>query len=166
MCNGRNPYRQLSSAWKLQLPITLVNVQGQKLKNDPVPTDTFTEKFALPNTSLVRTASQGNLQSWCRGWHKAGLCCCMAMIFLWKVLLISGEFKLSILTYAESQSFRIHHRTLVLVPNSKKGPTEITVDFLSLDQGFAIFIWPWLLRGSDASYGPPPWKYSIYIHAT
>lgn len=64
----------------------------------------------------------------------------MAMIFLWKVLLISGEFELSILTYAESQSFRIHHRTLVLVPNSKKGPTEITVDFLSLDQGFAIFI--------------------------
>lgn len=63
MCYGRNPYRQLSSAWKLQLPITLVNVQGQKLKNDPVPTDTFTEKFALPNTSLVRTASQGNLQS-------------------------------------------------------------------------------------------------------
>ena len=71
---------------------------------------------------------------------KAGLCCCMAMIFLWKVLLISGEFKLSVLTYAESRSFRIHHRTPVLVPNSKKGPTEITVDFLSLDQGFAIFI--------------------------
>ena len=32
MGNGRNPCRQLSSAWKLQLPITPVNIQGQKLK--------------------------------------------------------------------------------------------------------------------------------------
>lgn len=50
-----------------------------------------------------------------------------------KLLLVNGEFKLSGLTSAKSQNFNTLNRTLVLVPDSKGGPTEIVADFFSSD---------------------------------
>lgn len=115
-------------------------------QNDPVPTDTFTEKFALPNTSwlglLAKVVPESLMQRLTQG---RPLLLHGNDISVESLPSMVGNSTLNF-DLRESQSFRIHHRTLVLVPNSKKGPTGITVDFLSLDQGFAIFIWPWLLR--------------------
>lgn len=83
----------------MQLPITLVNVQDEKLKNDPVPTDTFTEKLTYLIPPWLGLLAKVTCILDAEADTKGRLCCCMAMIFLWKVLLISGEFELSILTY-------------------------------------------------------------------